>query len=70
MLAQIGPWPPERAVITLQSDLAGEMASLRRWYSEQQVSVRLPSERASSERQHETEPLRGQASIDSTDTEG
>ena len=36
VLAQIGPWPPERAVITLQSDLRGEMASLQRWYSEQQ----------------------------------
>jgi hypothetical protein len=35
VLAQIGPWPPERAVVTLQSDLPAEMASLRRWYSEQ-----------------------------------
>jgi hypothetical protein len=35
VLAQIGPWPPERAVVTLQSDLPTEMASLRRWYSEQ-----------------------------------
>jgi hypothetical protein len=32
VLAQIGPWPPERAVVTLQSDLPDEMASLRRWY--------------------------------------
>jgi hypothetical protein len=34
VLAQIGPWPPERAVVTLQSDLPGEMESLRRWYSQ------------------------------------
>lgn len=34
VLAQIGPWPPERAVLTVQSDLAGEMDSLKRWYSE------------------------------------
>jgi hypothetical protein len=33
VLAQIGPWPPERAVVTLQSDLPGEMESLKRWYS-------------------------------------
>jgi hypothetical protein len=32
VLAQIGPWPPERSVVTLQSDLPEEMASLRRWY--------------------------------------
>ena len=44
VLAQIGPWPPERAVITLQSDLPGEMASLHRWYSEQRPkSTRDPS---------------------------
>jgi hypothetical protein len=34
VLAQVGPWPPERAVVTLQSDLPGEMESLKRWYSE------------------------------------
>jgi hypothetical protein len=34
VLAQIGPWPPERAVVTLQSDLPGEMESLRRWYAQ------------------------------------
>jgi hypothetical protein len=37
VLAQVGPWPPERSVVTIQSDLPGEMASLRRWYSEQQA---------------------------------
>lgn len=36
VLAQVGPWPEERTVITLQSDLPGEMASLRRWYAGQQ----------------------------------
>ncbi len=36
VLAQLGPWPPQRTVITLQSDLPGEMASLRRWYGERQ----------------------------------
>ena len=34
VLAQIGPWPPERAVVTVQSDLPAEMDSLKRWYSE------------------------------------
>lgn len=34
VLAQIGPWPLERAVVTVQSDLPGEMDSIRRWYSE------------------------------------
>ena len=77
VLAQIGPWPPERAVITLQSDLPGEMASLRRWYSEQQSGMRPAGERHSerigerhNERSHEPASLRGQKSIDSTDTEG
>jgi hypothetical protein len=69
VLAQIGPWPPERAVITLQSDLPGEMASLRRWYSEQQGGVRLAGERHN-DRSREPASLRGQKSIDSTDTEG
>lgn len=36
VLAQVGPWPEERAVITVQSDLPEEMASVRRWYAEQQ----------------------------------
>ncbi|MFN8466371.1 MAG: hypothetical protein U0X20_12510 [Caldilineaceae bacterium] len=40
VLAQIGPWPPERAVVTLQSDLRGEMASLHRWYSEHESHER------------------------------
>jgi len=34
VLAQVGPWPPERAVVTVQSDLPREMESLKRWYSE------------------------------------
>jgi hypothetical protein len=34
VLAQIGSWPPERAVVTVQSDLPHEMESLRRWYSQ------------------------------------
>jgi len=34
VLAQIGPWPPERAVVTIQSDLPDEMDSIKRWYSE------------------------------------
>ncbi len=77
VLAQIGPWPPERAVITLQSDLPGEMASLRRLYSEQQGGVRPAGERHSerigerhNERSREPAPFRGQKSIDSTDSEG
>jgi hypothetical protein len=34
VLAQVGPWPPERTVVTVQSDLPAEMHSLKRWYSE------------------------------------
>jgi hypothetical protein len=45
VLAQVGPWPEERAVLTVQSDLPEEMASLRRWYTEQQ---QLPGEHADS----------------------
>ena len=52
VLAQIGPWPPERAVITLQSDLRGEMASLHRWYSEQQPA------KHQGEHQHQKHPER------------
>jgi hypothetical protein len=50
VLAQIGPWPPERAVITLQSDLPGEMASLHRWYSEQQGGTWFTGERTGIDR--------------------
>jgi hypothetical protein len=84
VLAQIGPWPPERSVITLQSDLPGEMASLHRWYSEQQAAVRQGERHGESRREshhelrrepgrepsHETASLRGYKSIDMADTEG
>jgi len=36
VLAQVGAWPEDRTVITVQTDLPGEMASLRRWYAGQQ----------------------------------
>jgi hypothetical protein len=39
VLAQIGPWPVERSVITVQSDLRSEMTSLRSWYSEQRQAL-------------------------------
>lgn len=44
VLAQIGPWPVERTIITVQSDLRGEMATLRRWYEEQaQANEKAPA---------------------------
>jgi hypothetical protein len=49
ILAQIGPWPPERAVVTLQSDLPGEMASLRRWYDEVPLRGQKSTENADTE---------------------
>jgi hypothetical protein len=80
VLAQIGPWPPERAVVTLQSDLRGEMASLHRWYSEHASNERHGEKHPEkhpdkqSERPREAAP-RGQKSPDtihsnSTHSEG
>ena len=41
VFAQIAPWPTERTVLVLQSDLAVEMQALRAWLTQQQ---RLPNE--------------------------
>jgi hypothetical protein len=41
ILAQIGPWPVDRSIITVQSDLRSEMSSLRRWYAEQQQTTEV-----------------------------
>lgn len=34
VLVQFGPWPAQRTVMTMQSDLPGEFTSLRRWREE------------------------------------
>jgi hypothetical protein len=34
VLVQLGSWPEQRTVITMQSDLPGEFAALRRWREE------------------------------------
>ena len=34
VLVQLGPWPEQRTVMTMQSDLPGELAALRRWREE------------------------------------
>lgn len=34
VLVQLGPWPEQRTVLTMQSDLPGEFVALRRWREE------------------------------------
>lgn len=34
MLVQLGPWPEQRTVMTMQSDLPAELSALRRWREE------------------------------------
>ncbi len=38
VLVQLGPWPEQRTVMTMQSDLPGELAALRRWREERRVT--------------------------------
>ena len=40
LVAQIGPWPEERTVITLQSNLADMMTSIQRWHAEEAAAIR------------------------------
>lgn len=37
VLVQLGPWPEQRTVMTMQSDLPDELAALRRWREESDV---------------------------------
>ncbi|MBK8047959.1 MAG: hypothetical protein IPK16_12985 [Anaerolineales bacterium] len=39
LLAQVGPWPVDRAVLVVQSDLPDELAAVQRWYTEREEST-------------------------------